>query len=313
MNIMVKNPSYREAGQTAYHDAKGYICAYCALTSVSQGQPLMLIGDASLTNSPRAIAPTLQTAEVTDPLRLIVVALQDIDAAGWYWFQFQGNAEALCYNIAGANDTFKVANGGTYFIADSASGVASKCTVGISREAQATTASVLTDVYLYGYPVWIDRFTTASAALAGVIKTTYSSTGAKDYICAYSAAKTVAAGTPLVISSDADGTTPLTFTAITPAALAVYQHVVVCETALTAAGWAWFTIKGAATALVDGDTADVTIGDYLEVIAAGTAFTLDHASARSVNSVAVALAANASTAALKSVFLIGERVIVAGS
>lgn len=116
-------------------------------------------------------------------------------------------------------------------------------------------------------------------------------------------------GQPVVIDNTITG--PAT---AAPAALAVYQYVaVVCETATAADEWVKVQIKGFCEANVDGDTSDVTADDYLEVIAAGTAFVLDHATARSTNSVARAIDGNTGAAAVSSIYLLGDRVIVAAS
>lgn len=99
-----------------------------------------------------------------------------------------------------------------------------------------------------------------------------------------------------------------------PVALSGYQKVGVVLAAATVGQQVVVQTRGYAEALVDGNTNDVTADDFLEVIAAGTAFTLDHATVRSVNSVGMAVDAQAgATAVLSSVYLIGERVIVAGS
>lgn len=119
----------------------------------------------------------------------------------------------------------------------------------------------------------------------------------------------LAVGSVVVISHDDEGPR-----LATPAALAVYQRIGVVVVASTAADeWIKVQTRGFAEALVEATT-DVTVDDYLEVLAAETAFKLDHATARSTNSVAVAVdAATAAGPALSTVFLLGDSAIVAAS
>ncbi len=132
--------------------------------------------------------------------------------------------------------------------------------------------------------------------------------GVNEFITAKShAALTI--GQPVVIDNTVAGPTTAA-----PAALAVYQYVgVVCETATAADEWVKVQIKGFCEANVDGDSSDVTPDDYVEVIAAGTAFVLDHATVRSTNSVARAVDGNTGAAAISTIYLLGDRVIVAAS
>jgi hypothetical protein len=116
-------------------------------------------------------------------------------------------------------------------------------------------------------------------------------------------------GSVIVISHDDEG--PRT---AAPATLAVYQRIGVVVVASTAANeWIKVQTRGFAEALVEGTT-DVTVDDYLEVLTTETAFKLDHATARSTNSVAVAVDAVADAGpALATVFLLGDPAIVAAS
>ncbi|MCK9629605.1 MAG: hypothetical protein M0R37_13570 [Bacteroidales bacterium] len=97
-------------------------------------------------------------------------------------------------------------------------------------------------------------------------------------------------------------------------ALAGYQTIgVVCQAASDAGEQVIVQTKGYCEAMVEGTT-DVTVDDFMEVLATEAAFKLDHATVRSVNSVAVAVdGVTAAGPALASVYLIGERVIVAAS
>ena len=139
--------------------------------------------------------------------------------------------------------------------------------------------------------------------------------GEREFIRAYwdgSDPAAILAGQPVAISYDtgATGYNPLV---MQPATLAIYRYIAVATVAITAAGWYWFQIRGLCEALVDGTT-DVGAGDYLEVINAGTAFVVDHATIRSAVSVASAIdARTADSAALSTVFLIGDMAQVAAS
>jgi len=101
--------------------------------------------------------------------------------------------------------------------------------------------------------------------------------------------------------------------AVTPATSAVYQKVGVCTKTSATAGYVEYQIKGDCTfALVEGTT-DVAKGDFLEVLNGETSLKKD-ATTRSVNSVAIAQAAQtADSSVATSVYLIGERVIIAAS
>lgn len=96
------------------------------------------------------------------------------------------------------------------------------------------------------------------------------------------------------------------------ATLAVYQEVGVILETMAAAGYAWVQVAGVVDALVDGTT-DVAKDDFLEVLNTAVSAVKD-ATTRSVNSVAIANEAQASsTATLISVELLGGRVIIAAS
>lgn len=122
---------------------------------------------------------------------------------------------------------------------------------------------------------------------------------------------TTKAGTPLVVTYDGDE--EIMVSGVAPATLAVYQEIaIVPRLAGSVAEFMWCQTRGVCSALVNGTT-DVAKDDYLEVINAGTAL-VDDSTARSVNSVAIACEAYTLTPdALKSVVLLGDRVIVAAS
>lgn len=134
--------------------------------------------------------------------------------------------------------------------------------------------------------------------------------GMNEYVyCYVGAAK--AKGEFQIISWDGD---ELTSPQITdPATLAVYQEVGVLTKAMTAAGYAWVQVAGKCEALVDGTT-DVAKDDYLEVLNGAISATKD-ATARSVNSVAIACEAQATAGSttLADVILLGGPVIIAAT
>jgi hypothetical protein len=122
---------------------------------------------------------------------------------------------------------------------------------------------------------------------------------------------TTAAGTPLVVTYDGDE--EVMVKGVAPATLAVYQEIAITpKLAGSSAEFMWCQVRGIAEALVNGTT-DVAKDAYLEVLNTGTALVSD-STARSVNSVAIACEAYTdSTNALKTVQLLGDRVIVAAS
>lgn len=92
---------------------------------------------------------------------------------------------------------------------------------------------------------------------------------------------------------------------------AAFDRVVVAAEAVSSGTFGWFFFAGVCDAMVDGTT-DVTLGDYLKMVA-GTdndAFIKD-GTALTINSCAVAMAAQASDAnVLTKVRLLGERVTI---
>lgn len=134
--------------------------------------------------------------------------------------------------------------------------------------------------------------------------------GVNEYIyCQFPA--TTAAGTPMVVTYDGDE--EVMVKGVAAATLAVYQEIVICpELVGSAAEFKWGQTKGIASVLVNGTT-DIAKDDYLEVINGADNLVYD-STVRSVNSVAIACEAYTdSTDALKTVQLLGDRVIVAGS
>ncbi len=143
--------------------------------------------------------------------------------------------------------------------------------------------------------------------------------GDKAYIYAYwdgAAPAAITQGLPVVIGMDVSGTSTNNPIVIAPATLAtVLRQVAIAPQALSAAGWYWWQIKGPCLASVDGDTVDVAIGNYLEVLNAGTGLTANAANptTRDVTHCAVACEANAGAAALKWVYLLGDKCTVAAA
>lgn len=134
--------------------------------------------------------------------------------------------------------------------------------------------------------------------------------GRNEFLYAYVPANALR-GEVYVVTHDGDEeTTPKLVAAAT---LAVYQEVaVVLADQGSTAGYAWVQVKGHAYMLVEGTT-DVAKDDYLEVLTTEKSAKKD-ATARSVNSVAIACAAQATNSAvLTEVELLGDRVIIAAS
>lgn len=135
--------------------------------------------------------------------------------------------------------------------------------------------------------------------------------GMNEYLFAYVPASAVK-GEVYVVTYDGDEETNPKL--IAAATLAVYQEVaVVLKDQGASAGFNWVQTKGKVGMLVEG-TSDVAKDNYLEVLNTEKSAKLDHASVRSVNSIAIACEAQATNSAvLTDVILLGGRVIVAAS
>jgi hypothetical protein len=91
------------------------------------------------------------------------------------------------------------------------------------------------------------------------------------------------------------------------AAVTVNRQLVVAVEATADQTWGWFAYAAYVDALVDGDTTDISAGDYLKIVA-GTnpdAF-IDDSTSRTADSAAIAMEANTGTQALTKVFLFGD-------
>lgn len=111
---------------------------------------------------------------------------------------------------------------------------------------------------------------------------------------------------------EATGAEATQWQVITPAALAVYQHVVIALEDTPAASFGPFAVQGFCDAMVDGTT-DVADLDYLDVTpgTSTTAMIKDHSTVRSTASVARACEARTdNSAGLIRVQLLGDRVII---
>jgi len=120
-----------------------------------------------------------------------------------------------------------------------------------------------------------------------------------------------AAGTPMVVTYDGDE--EVMVKGVAAATLAVYQEIVVCPSLIgSAAAFAWGQTKGICDVLCNGAT-DIAKDDYLEMINGADNLIYD-STVRSVNSIAIANEAYTTDAdVVKSVQLLGDRVIIAGS
>lgn len=122
---------------------------------------------------------------------------------------------------------------------------------------------------------------------------------------------TTKAGAPMVVTYDGDE--EVMVKGVVPATLAVYQEIAICPRLIgSVAEFAWGQVRGVCDVLVNGN-ADIAKDDYLEVINGADNLVYD-STVRSVNSVAIATVAYTVDAdVLKSVQLLGDKVIVAGS
>jgi hypothetical protein len=134
--------------------------------------------------------------------------------------------------------------------------------------------------------------------------------GMNEFLYAYVPANALK-GEVYVVTFDGDEETCPKLVAA--AALAVYQEVaVVLKDQGATAGFAWVQTKGKASILVEG-TADVAKDDFVEVLTTEKSAKKD-ATTRSVNSVAIACAAQAANSAvLTDCILVGAPVIIAAS
>ena len=119
------------------------------------------------------------------------------------------------------------------------------------------------------------------------------------------------AGRPYVVEYDGDEETNPSV--ITPAALAVYQHVVFATEATATASWGWFVIQGTYDGVLVEGTTDVAKDDYLDCTPGTSAVALikDHSTVRSTASVARACAAQAANSIVATrCYIFGDRVLV---
>lgn len=111
---------------------------------------------------------------------------------------------------------------------------------------------------------------------------------------------------------EATGAEATQWQAITPAALAVYQHVVIALEDTAAASFGWFAIQGFVDALVESTT-DIADLDYLDVTPGTSAVAMikDNSTVRSTASVARACEARtANDVGMIRVQLLGDRVLI---
>jgi hypothetical protein len=135
--------------------------------------------------------------------------------------------------------------------------------------------------------------------------------GGKVWRCAhYAVAADLAIGTPVVLVPTKD----YALTAIVPAAETSLQYVGISPVVYTDTdAYIWFQVQGECEALVNGTSADVVAGEFLEVITTGTAL-IKEGTVKDVGSVAVAVDAQAANSAvLVTVNLLGIPVAIAGS
>jgi len=129
----------------------------------------------------------------------------------------------------------------------------------------------------------------------------------KEYISAYAAAAVTLGDVKMLTFAVTSGR-EVTAAATATNPVGKVQLAVAAKTT-TAAGITWFQTFGIALAKVNGS---VTAGDYLEVISTAGKFTSE-STTESVNSGAIAIDANTSGDAVKTVFLLGRFVTIAGA
>jgi hypothetical protein len=131
---------------------KGFIYAYydgaAPAASVAAGYPLMLTYGATVNNK---IGPKVK-AVASGTIR-VVVSLQALTVAGWYWFQWKGDLDdALCTGsnsiVANSSVALAVLNGATVFTYQGATWAAASCAM--SRGVANLLGGTSTDIYLPG-------------------------------------------------------------------------------------------------------------------------------------------------------------------
>lgn len=120
-------------------------------------------------------------------------------------------------------------------------------------------------------------------------------------------ASAIPAYQPCLVRYDGDEeTNPYVISGSATSGTAIFERVVVPQTAVPASSWGWFTIAGYCTALVEG-TDDVAKDDYLQ-FAADTLTGLVKEAAISNAVCGIARAAQAANSAVATeVYLLGER------
>lgn len=132
------------AGQIRHEGNRIYIYAYCA-GAETRGNVRVISYDGDEETNPTAGTPATSSV-----YQKIGVAMKTTSAAGFLWYQLQGDAEALVEGTTDVakDDFLEVLNGEVSFKKDSAT--RSTNSVGIAQEAQTTNSAVLTNIYLTG-------------------------------------------------------------------------------------------------------------------------------------------------------------------
>ncbi len=121
-----------------------FIYAYCA-GAETRGNVRVITFDGDEETNPTAATPATSTV-----YQRVVVATQTTTAAGFQWYQYKGDAEALVEGTTDVakDDFLEVLNTETSFKKDASS--RSTNSVAIAQEAQAANSAVLTNIYLLG-------------------------------------------------------------------------------------------------------------------------------------------------------------------
>lgn len=138
------------AGAHRVEGNREFVFAYCAAAE-TVGKVRVITFDGDEATNPTAAAP----ATSTSVYQIVGVATKTTTAAGFLWYQIKGDAEALVEGTTDVakDDFLEVLNTETSFKKDATS--RSTNSVAIAQEAQASDASVLTNVYLLGERLFI--------------------------------------------------------------------------------------------------------------------------------------------------------------
>lgn len=132
------------AGAIRKEGNREYIFAYCAAAE-TQGKARVITFDGDVATNPTAAA-----CATSSVYQLVGIATKTTTAAGFQWYQYKGDAEALVEGTTDVakDDFLELLNTEVTMKKDGASRTVNS--IAIAQEAQAANSDVLTNVYLIG-------------------------------------------------------------------------------------------------------------------------------------------------------------------